>query len=142
MKQPRPPTDDAAASQNQKNCVLLMCLSTPHTMHAQVDELFTEQTKRGNNTMSLGAGAPRWLQNWRVSTLGAAGYKELENMDMRKLDEIRQKQNVSLDSAVHTISLPSYFSDIATLTSNLFTQLIDHQHSHVMHYSSSLRLLD
>ena len=95
--------------------------ATLHTIHAQVDELFAKQTKRGNNTMSLGAGAPRWLQNWRVSTLGAAGYKELENMDMRKLDKIRQKQNVSLDSAVHTISLPSYFSDIAIYTSKAVT---------------------
>jgi hypothetical protein len=58
------------------SCAMLIMLSMPHTIHAQVDELFTEQTKRGNDTISLGAGAPRWLQNWRVSTLGAAGYKE------------------------------------------------------------------
>ena len=73
------------------SCTILIMLSMPHTIHAQVDELFTEQTKRGNNTMSLGAGAPPLASSWRVSTLGAAGYKELSNMDMRKLNRIRQK---------------------------------------------------
>ena len=80
-----PPTELRGAfdTAHGSSCTTLSMLSTPHTMHAQVDELFTEQAKRGNNTMSLGAGAPPLALSWRVSTLGAAGYKELENMDMR-----------------------------------------------------------
>ena len=32
------------------SCTILIMLSMPHTIHAQVDELFTEQTKRGLKT--------------------------------------------------------------------------------------------
>jgi hypothetical protein len=33
------------------SCTILIMLSMPHTIHAQVDELFTEQTKRGTKTL-------------------------------------------------------------------------------------------
>ena len=32
------------------SCTMLIMLPMPHTIHAQVDELFTEQTKRGSKT--------------------------------------------------------------------------------------------
>ena len=34
------------------SCTILIMLSMPHTIHAQVDELFTEQTISGINTLT------------------------------------------------------------------------------------------
>ena len=47
-----PPTELRGAfdTAHGSSCATLSMLPTPHTMHAQVDELFTEQAKRGLKT--------------------------------------------------------------------------------------------
>jgi hypothetical protein len=63
------------------SCAMLIMLSMPHTIHAQVDELFTEQTISGINTLAhsasvhlcgdklegVDARSNRLLQTWEIS---------------------------------------------------------------------------